>query len=834
MMKANLFPYQKHPQIYGYTTDQYKETTWKSGRQGKGLIKIGYTERRNVEDRIKEQFPTLTPSETPYTLIFKASAITEDGRVFKDGDVHKRLFEKGICNVRGEWFECTKEEALSTIQELRTGERYAQQRHQTFGCRPEQKSAIELTSQYFSSYPGTVEKPSHFLWNAKMRFGKTFTAYQLSKAMGWKRVIVLTYKPAAGAQWKIDLESHVDFEGWEFYGPGSEYQLNTSQRPKVVFASFQDILGKSKTGKVKAKFEPVFEETWDCVFIDEYHFGAWRDAAKELYQGENDEDLQKALMMPNENSLPLNVKHAVYLSGTPFRALANGEFTEDQIFNWTYTDEQRSKDDFGDLPGNPYSDLPKMVLMTYQIPDLIREVAIDTESNEFDLNEFFRAERASVDATGNTAYRFVYEDQVNMWLNLLRGQMVEGVDSFAHTDPDTQVLPFKTAQLQSYLSHTFWFLPSVASCHAMSDLLKRKGSFYSNYEIVIAAGKAAGMGEKAIEPVKKAIGANAQNTKSITLSCGKLTTGVSIPYWTGIFMLRNTSSPETYFQAAFRVQTPWSYQHPIDSPERIIIKNVCYVFDFAPSRALRLISEYSARLNLNDTEGVTKKVSDFINFLPVLCYDGSKMQELNATELLDIAAAGTASSMLARRWQSDRLVNIDAKTLERLLNDPELLKALSKIEAFRNMSNLREGLVTVINNEKSLNKVKKSGEKKSKQLTEEEKEANKVKKDIKEKLKKFITRIPVFMYLTDFREETLKQVILNVEPELFTKVTGLSTDDFEKLCELGVFNSAIMNQAIFAFKRFEDSSLNYAGGHEPSEYLGGFDVIARRSDLDRL
>ena len=148
------------------------------------------------------------------------------------------------------------------------------------------------------------------------------------------------------------------------------------------------------------------------------------------------------------------------------------------------------------------------------------------------------------------------------------------------------------------------------------------------------------------------------------------------------------------------------------------------------------------------------------------------------------------------------------------------------------MSNLKEGLVTVINNEKLLNKVKKTGEKQTKKLTEEEKESNKLKKEIKEKLKKFITRIPVFMYLTDFREETLKQVILNVEPELFTKVTGLSTTDFEKLCELGVFNSAIMNQAIFAFKRFEDSSLNYAGGRRMSEFLGGFDVVARRSDLE--
>ena len=835
-MKNELSPIQKHPQIYIFTTANYKDKDWTGLKKGKGLLKIGYTEQLNVTDRIAQQFPTKTPEIIPYELIFKTTAIDESGQVFRDSAIHNRLEEYGFRKVNGEWYECEKEDVISAIHEIKAGKKFQARRHQNFGCRPEQLNAVQLTKLYFEKYPGDCNSPSHFLWNAKMRFGKTFTSYQLAKEMKWKRVLVLTYKPAAVNQWREDLESHLDFEDWRFFSPGEKYEPTEECSHHVFFASFQDILGKTKDKKeTKDRFKHVYDTEWDVAFVDEYHFGAWRDAAKELYDGDPDKTIEATLGEITESALPLKVAHLVYLSGTPFRALANGEFTEDQIFNWTYSDEQNAKANFGDLPGNPYVDLPKMVLMTYQVPEKIREVALESESNEFDLNEFFRAQK--IENSSNTEkhkYKFVHEDHVNQWLGLLRGQLTPGINAASFSETDIQAWPYKSAALQTYLTHTFWFMPSVASCYAMADLLRKKGSFYLSYKIVVAAGNEAGMGEKALEPVKQAIGPNPLTTHSITLSCGKLSMGVSVPAWSGIFILRNTTSPETYFQAAFRVQTPWSYASDDGSHQRVVIKPICYVFDFAPTRALRLISEYSSRLDLKSTRSVTEKVEEFLKFLPVLCYDGSNMQELNATELLDVATVGTASSMLARRWQSDYLVNLDSFTIQRLLDRPDLIAALNKIEGFRNLANLKSRLIKMINHEAAINKVKREGGKISSELTQEQKDVRKFREDIKRDLKKFITRIPVFMYLTDYREERLIDVIRCIEPDLFTTVTGLDITDFEKLNEVGVFNSALMNQAVFAFKRFEEASLTYAGGATLPDHAGGFDTVVKRSELKKI
>jgi hypothetical protein len=275
----------------------------------------------------------------------------------------------------------------------------------------------------------------------------------------------------------------------------------------------------------------------------------------------------------------------------------------------------------------------------------------------------------------------------------------------------------------------------------------------------------------------------------------------------------------------------------MDPQKKEILKPTCYIFDFSPNRALNLISEYSSRLDLNDTRNAEQRVQEFLNFLPVLCYDGSSMKQLNAVELLDIAVTGVASSMLAKRWQSAQLIDIGNITLERLLNSPDVLKALEKIEAFRNLS---KDLSRVITSEKDINKLRKDSienpltKKEEKEIDEAEKENKGFKKKLREKLLKFITRIPVFMYLTDYREETLKDVITNIEPELFTKVTGLSVDDFEKMCDIGVFNQQNINSAVFAFKRFEEYSLVYAGGKElqAGDMVGGFDSKVRRDELD--
>jgi ABC-type sugar transport system ATPase subunit len=365
--------------------------------------------------------------------------------------------------------------------------------------------------------------------------------------------------------------------------------------------------------------------------------------------------------------------------------------------------------------------------------------------------------------------------------------------------------------------------------------------FFGDYEIINAAGKDAGIGKEALEPVLDRIG-DPFKTRTITLSCGKLTTGVTVKPWSGVFFLRNTDSPETYFQTAFRAQSPWSITN-VDNPnEKEIIKPTCYLLDFAPSRALKLMANYSNELGgVSDNRTTEKRLEEFIEFLPVLCYDGVSMTKLDATAILDISTYGTASTMLAKRWQSARLVDVTTIVLEKVLNAPDVLAALEKIEDFRN---LRQDITKTINSEKSLNEKKKdraeTGEEPTKEDKKkedaEEKENKGFKRQLREKLLKFITRIPVFMYLTDYREETLIDVIRNLEPELFTKVTGLSVRDFDRMCEIGVFNQNELNQAIFMFKRFEDSSLIYAGGRSLSgdEKIGGFDTSLTRDEIDEV
>ena len=395
--------------------------------------------------------------------------------------------------------------------------------------------------------------------------------------------------------------------------------------------------------------------------------------------------------------------------------------------------------------------------------------------------------------------------------------------------------PFSDVRLLSVLSHTFWFLPSVASCYAMRNLMgKRQNSFYHSYEIIVAAGKKAGIGAAALPPVLKKMD-DPLKTKTITLSCGKLTTGITVRPWTGIFMLRNSSSPETYFQAAFRVQSPWAVKNPDGLHPNIqqIIKEECYIFDFAPDRALRQITDYSCRLDVDETNP-EKKVGEFIKFLPVLAYDGSSMKQIDTAGVLDIAMSGTSATLLARRWESALLVNVDNATLKRLMNNEAAMKALESIEGFRN---LNQDIENIINKSEAVKKTRREKndedltKTEKKQLTKAEKEYKSKRKMIQEKLIKFATRIPLFMYLTDFRERCLKDIITQLEPSLFKTVTGLTVKDFELLVSLGVFNSGLMNDAVYKFKRYEDASLVYVGiDKHQGEDIGLYDTVLSPDD----
>jgi len=797
----------------------------------KGLLKVGYSER-DSRVRIDEQSRTIG---VEYKLVFEASAMRNDGSSFVDHDLHRVMESMGIQRVTRigrEWFKCNLDDVKKAFKSVKDRKIVEENRTSDFKMRPEQKAAVEKTSDYFRSYKKENQKNKpHFLWNAKMRFGKTFATYQLAKKMGWTKILVMTFKPAVENAWDEDLKEHVDFEGWQFISASENtlwHKDINEKKPFVCFGSFQDYLGKNKsTGGIKTKNEWVHETEWDCIVFDEYHYGAWRENAKELFEAEDKKEKEFAegegLADFDEKILPIKTQAYLYLSGTPFRAIASGEFIEEQIFNWTYSDEQRAKESWKDEP-NPYVALPRMVMMTYQLPDSIIDIAQQGEFNEFDLNEFFYAEGKDEKA------KFKYEEEVQKWLNLIRGAFMETAIDSLKLGAKKPPMPFSHAELLSVLNHTLWFLPSVASCFAMRNLLKKKQNvFYKDYKVVVAAGNSAGIGMKALPPVLEAMD-DPLESKTITLTCGKLLTGVTVKPWTGIFMLRSCSTPETYFQAAFRVQSPWTVKNPDNkSPNKEeVVKNECYVFDFAPNRALRQIAEYSCRLNVNESNPETK-VAEFISFLPVLAYDGSAMKQIDAAGILDMAMSGTTATLLARRWESALLVNVDNNTLQRLMNNQAAMDALMSIEGFRN---LNQDIETIINKSEAVEKIKKETndkeltKKEKKELTEEEKEYKSLRKQVQEKLVKFATRIPVFMYLTDYRERTLKDIITRLEPGLFKKVTGLTQKDFEMLVSLGVFNSALMNDAVYKFKRYEDASLEYTGinKHE-GEQIGLYDTV---------
>ena len=813
----------RRPRIYAYADTRYSN-----------CLKVGYT-TRTVTERLKEQYPVVLPSQS-YRIELDEEAIREDGSFFTDHEVHQVLLKHGVERLDGEWFKCDLKAVQAALLEVKTGVVQKRQAIFNFGMRPEQQSAVEKTVDYFQNFandPLNQDKIPHFLWNAKMRFGKTFAAYQLAKRMRWKKVLVLTFKPAVQNAWQEDLENHLDFQDWKFVTEEKDWQMNANF-PQVCFGSFQDYLGKSKAGGIKLKNEWVHVINWDCVVFDEYHYGAWRDKAKDLF-ADNDwekeqskqqkaEEHEMELDSPNyfdEELLPITTDHYLYLSGTPFRAINSGEFIEEQIFNWTYSDEQKAKNAW-EGEDNPYLALPKMVMLTYQLPDEIREVALKGEFAEFDLNVFF-----SATGEGEKA-KFKYQNEVQKWLDLIRGQLLSTTVDNLKMGADRPPMPFSDANLLGSLLHTLWFLPNVSSCYAMRNLLAQpQNTFYHDYRIIVAAGNAAGMGADALIPVKKAM-QDPLKTKTITLSCGKLTTGVSVAPWAGIFMLRNLASPETYFQAAFRVQTPWVLrgQDRNNPNAQCILKENCYVFDFAPDRALRQLADYSCQLN---TESINpeRKVAEFIQFLPVLAYDGSSMRPIDASGILDMAMSGTTATLLARRWESALLVNVDNDTLRKLKNNEQAMKALMGIEGFRQ---LNLDLETIINKSEAVKEAKReAGDNPTKdqkqKISEEEKAEKSLRKQIQEKLMKFATRIPIFMYLTDYREYMLEDVIRQLDSELFKKVTGLTQADFDLLVSLNLFNKGLMNDAVFKFKRYEDSSLEYTGivKHHP-EQIGLYDT----------
>src|SRR5699024_7062685 len=506
--------------------------------------------------------------------------------------------------------------------------------------RNEQQQAVEKTLEYYHS----DHEEKEFLWNAKPRFGKTLTTYDFIRNLKTKNVLIVTNRPAIANSWFDDFqkfiawqEPHMKFvsETDALRGKAMSRQqyidhLDTtthSNPSQIAFISLQDLKGAKFAGGSYEKLEWVSGLDWDVLVIDEAHEGI---------------DTKKT----DRAFSQIKRKFTLHLSGTPFKALANNKFHEEQIFNWSYVDEQEAKEDWDPTIGsNPYENLPTLNLFTYQMSKMIEDevtagLQIENETNidyAFDLNEFFRVKDNG---------QFVYEDSVIRFLdNLSSGKF-----------------PFSENQYRNELNHTFWLLPRIKAAKALERLLKSHPRF-KEYEIVLAAGDGVSIQEdievealdlkgntKSFDKVREAI---QKNDKTITLSVGQLTTGVTIPEWTAVFMLNNIESPSLYFQAAFRSQNPYEFEQE----GKLYRKESAYIFDFSPDRTLRLYDEFANTGGSSKTSSERKsKIKKLLNFFPVIAEDeDGSMHEINASEVLTIPTRITSREVVKRGFMSNLL-----------------------------------------------------------------------------------------------------------------------------------------------------------------------------------
>lgn len=609
-----------------------------------GYIKIGQT-TRDVKKRVLEQTGTagLTPE-----ILFEREAKKSDGTYFNDKALHRfllknRISKKNFNGYSDEWFYFNSNPERAEILvdkfiEQDYDEVQIDDNKSEYYLRDEQEQAVKVTLDRINS---EIE-PKEFLWNAKPRFGKTLTTYDLIRKLSATNVLIVTNRPAIANSWFDDFKKFISWQepGMKFISGTDalkdkalsrkefeDFVCNTDIEnvSQITFMSLQDLKGARFAGGQHEKLKWVSEIKWDLLVIDEAHEGIDTEKSDKAF-GEIDR------------------KFTLNLSGTPFKAIANNKFSENQIYNWSYLDEQQAKMNWDFSKGdNPYENLPTLSLFTYQMSKMMEDrvskgLTLDDGTNvdfAFDLNEFFRVKEDG---------KFVYEASVVKFLDNL----------------STGKFPFAEGEHRNTLNHTFWLLPLVNCSKAMEKLLKNHPVF-KDYEIVLAAGDGLSLKSdetdvvnnmRSFDKVKQAI---ISNEKTITLSVGQLTTGVTVPEWTAVFMLNNIKSPSLYFQAAFRAQNPYVFE----KNGELFKKENAYVFDFAPERTLLLFDEFANNLNTEKsrtTKNRKEKIKKLLNFFPVIGEDATgNMCELNATDVLTIPTKITSVEVVKRGFMSNLL-----------------------------------------------------------------------------------------------------------------------------------------------------------------------------------
>ncbi len=620
-----------YPQIYAYVIPNYPNN--------EGWIKIGYTEQQNVDDRIKQQTQTAGIS---YEKLWSGPAQYLDGKAwFTDKNLHAylRKFKAVEQRANSEWFyyDGYPERAKEDFNEFR-GQKISQVKQEyEYQLRSEQATAVEQTIAYFKQHPG-----GEFLWNAKPRFGKTLTTYDMICQMGLQKVLIVTNRPAIANSWFDDFEDFIAWQNDYLFVSTSDslnersaitrkqYIDECTTRGKslgmIYFVSLQDLKGAISFGGSIDKLDWVKKLDWDMLVIDEAHEGI--DTFKTDVAFEN-----------------ITRDYTLHLSGTPFKAIGSGKFRPEQIYNWSYADEQEAKELWVENSeiNNPYAELPRLNLFSYQMSAMITEevnkgTKIGTKEIDyaFDLNEFFQTKSDG---------KFEHEAAVKKWLDTLSRN---------------EKYPFSTPELRAELKHTFWLLDRVASAKALEKLLKQHPVF-ENYHIILAAGDGRSAendainNQKSLDRVKTAI---KNHEKTITLSVGQLTTGVTIPEWTAVLMLSNVKSSSLYMQAAFRAQNPWTYA----TKETNYRKQNAYVFDFAPERTLIIYDEFANNLLSKTAAGSgtsadrEDNIKKLLNFFPVIAEDHQgKMVELDVKQVLTIPKTLKAQEVVNRGFMSNFL-----------------------------------------------------------------------------------------------------------------------------------------------------------------------------------
>lgn len=621
-----------YPQIYAYTLPTVSNDT--------GWIKIGYTERKNVDDRILEQTKTAAINLSYIKLWSEPAKFNNSDKWFTDKQFHAylRKFKNVKQRSNTEWFyyDGVPEKAHIDFEDFRNNKFNQAKEQLDYTLRPEQEDAVNKTFAYAKSHEG-----GEFLWNAKPRFGKTLATYDLARRLNAVNVLIVTNRPAIANSWFDDFQRFIAWQTKYLFVSTSdslkdrpaltrsdflnEVSENEDVR-QIAFISLQDLKGAISFGGPYDKLKWVKDLNWDLLVVDESHEG--RDTFKTDIAFEQ-----------------IKRKFTLNLSGTPFKALAADKFSDEQIYNWTYADEQKAKQEWPkDVEeNNPYEKLPCLNMFSYQMSQMITDevnkgAEIDGKNIDyaFDLNEFFET---------NDAGKFVHEADVKKWL-----------DSLTHNEK----YPFSTPELRNELKHTFWLLNRVSSAKALEKLLKNDPVF-ENYEIVLAAGNGKSsdddqiINEKALDRVRKAI---KTHDKTITLSVGQLTTGVTVPEWTAVLMLSNIKSPSLYMQAAFRAQNPWEFE--VDG--KMHQKKTAYVFDFAPERTLMIYDEFANNLSPKTANGGgtsedrKDNIRTLLNFFPVIAEDNEgKMIELNVNQVLTIPKTVKAQEVVRRGFMSNLL-----------------------------------------------------------------------------------------------------------------------------------------------------------------------------------